>query len=171
MESSALPTAPSRAKCSSVPTGFQRSKSRRCGNRKTHEKNQGRPQGRPLVFTSNRLVTEHNAHQHADVLAAAGAVAVEQHPVCSTAEGDVLAEVEISTTARKHCQPAGAYAHARFRSRGAVAADQDMHERRVRLVGAQRELGPEGVRVIAKRDAAAADWVGLAVEARTEIRG
>ena len=76
------------------------------------------------------------------------AIVVQHQPVRATAEGHMLAEVEISSATRQHRIAIAGCLTTCERSRSVIATDQDMHERRVCLVGAQRQLRPEGVAVV-----------------------
>src|SRR5581483_464711 len=103
------------------------------------------------------------------VLAAGYAIVVQHQPVRSTAEGHVLAEVEINSAATEHGISVAGRSDSRKRSRSMIAADQDMHERRVCLVGAQRELRPEGVAVVANAHAALGREAGPEVSGDAEV--
>src|SRR3954462_14389991 len=97
-----------------------------------------------LLFTVEpHLELEHDADRHAEVLAAGAAIAVEHHPITATAERHVLIDVDIDSTAGKHCNSVAGVASTRERSGGMVSTDQGMHPRRISLVGAERQLRPE----------------------------
>jgi len=115
------------------------------------------------------LELEHDADRHAEVLAAGAAIAAKHHPVAAGAERHVAIEIDVDSTASQERHTVAGSASPSERGCGMISTDQGMHERRVGLVGVERQLRPEGIGVVVEADASLGRKAGTQIGGDPEV--